>query len=85
MTRMFFSSQHCQGVDLDNGHHYNTDRSGLINVTDHNDVKALAAAGYVQAGGMPRFSKYWECECGWESAINSCPKCQRTDLTKVEK
>ena len=85
MTRMFFSSANCKGVDVgESGRRYNADRQGFINA-DPSDVKALKAGGYVVAGGMPKLGKYWLCECGWEAAINSCPRCQRTDLRKVEK
>ena len=84
MTRMFFSSRGCEGVDTATSS-YTADRQGFIHVDDVHDVATLQAGGYVIAGGMPRVQKYWVCECGWEASINSCPKCNRTDLTRVEK
>lgn len=85
MTRMFFSSGGCQGVDT-NTSSYNADRSGFITVTDSADAKALKAGGWVQAGGMPRLGKYFICDgCGWEAAIRSCPKCHGDSFTRVEK
>jgi len=86
MARMFFSSQNCKGVTSGaTGRSYDTDKSGFINVTDPRDVKALQEGGYVLAGGMPKLSKFYVCECGWEASIRSCPKCERTDLTLVER
>lgn len=85
MTRMFFSSQNCKAATLENGRRYNADRSGFIHVEDGADVRTLTAGGYVQAGGMPRLRKYWMCPCGWEASISHCPKCDRSDLTRVEK
>jgi hypothetical protein len=83
---MFFSSQNCRGVTSEaTGNSYTADKSGFINVSDARDIKALQAGGYVMAGGMPVLRKYYVCECGWEAAIKSCPKCERTDLTLVEK
>ncbi len=85
MTKMFFNSENCQGATSAlTGREYNTDRQGFINVTNPADVKFLKQGGYVEAGGLPHGNKYWECECGWQSHINSCPQCNRTDLTKVE-
>ena len=80
--KMFFSSDNCKGVTT-GGRNYDADRSGFIH-PDSSDVAALKAGGYVIAGGMPRLAHYWVCECGWEAAINSCPKCKREDLTKVK-
>ena len=86
MARMFFSSQNCKGVTSGaTGRSYDADKSGFITVSDPRDVKALQAGGYVVAGGMPKMKRYFVCECGWEAAISSCPKCQRSDLTLVEK
>ena len=86
MAKMFFNTPGCTGAtSAATGREYNSDRSGFINVTDPTDLKSFKQAGYIQAGGMPRLSKYWLCECGWESAINHCSKCDRDDLTKVEK
>ena len=73
--KMFFSSDNCKGVTT-GGRNYDADRAGFIH-PDSSDVAALKAGGYVIAGGMPKLSRYWVCECGWEAAINSCPKCQR--------
>ena len=86
MAKLFFGAENCVGADSAlTGKRYNADKQGFIHVTDPADAKYLKAGGYIEAGGMPRFKKYWVCGCGWESAINSCPKCQRNDLTKVEK
>ena len=84
MAKLMFDAPNCQGADLPNGHRYNADRQGFLNVTNPADIKALKDGGYLEAGGLPHGSKYWECECGWQSHINSCPKCSRNDLTKVE-
>ena len=86
MPKFFFNSENCQGATSGvTGKTYDTDRQGFINVTDRADIKHFTANGYVQAGGMPRFSKFWVCECGWEAAISHCPKCDRDDLQKVER
>jgi len=86
MARMFFSSQNCKGVTSGaTGRSYNADKDGFIDVTDSRDIKALQEGGYVMAGGMPRFKRYFICGCGWEASINSCPKCNRQDLQLVEK
>jgi hypothetical protein len=53
-------------------------------VDDPRDERALKNAGYVQAGNVPATSRRWVCECGWQAIINSCPKCDRTDLVRVE-
>ena len=84
MPRMFFDAAGCQGVDT-NTRSYDADRSGFITVTDNADIRALKAGGYMIAGGMPKLHKYWVCECGWEASIAHCPKCDRNDLTKVER
>lgn len=85
MGKYFFSSQNCYGATLENGHQYGTDRKGFIHVDNPTDAKMLKDGGYVQAGGMPRLCKFWLCECGWEASISHCPKCDRDDLTKVER
>ena len=87
MAKMFFSTQNCTGATSEvTGKTYNTDKKGFINVSDPRDVKAFQAGGYVMAGGMPRLSTYWLCKpCGWEAAINHCPKCESDRLTKIEK
>jgi hypothetical protein len=87
MPKMFFSQDNCAGVDLPNGRRYNADRQGFIHVDDASDVKVLKGGGYVIAGGMtpPHAKRYFLCECGWEANINHCPKCDRDDLTRVEK
>ena len=85
MTRMWFGAENCQGATSDvTGRHYTADKKGFVEVSDPRDVALFKRNGYQEAGGMPHLSKYWECECGWQSAINSCPKCQREDLRKVE-
>lgn len=86
MARMWFNSENCNGATSGvTGREYSADKQGFINVTDPRDVAAFKDAGYQLAGGMPRLSTYWECECGWTAAINSCPKCGREDLTKITK
>jgi hypothetical protein len=85
-TKMFFSSQNCQGVTSGaSGRTYDADKKGFIHVEDTRDVKALAAGGYVVAGThMAGIKKYWTCEpCSWDASINSCPKCGSKDLTLV--
>lgn len=83
---MFFNSENCTAATSDlSGKTYKADKQGFIHVDSPADAKFLQNGGYIQAGGMPRVRKYWVCECGWESAINSCPKCHRNDLTKVER
>ena len=86
MTKMYFSSSGCQGATSGaTGKSYDADRQGFINVTDPVDVKALKAGGYLVAGGMPRLDKFYLCGCGWEAAIRHCPRCDRSDLTRVVK
>lgn len=85
MTRMFFNTDGCRGATSGvTGKNYDADKQGFINVTDPRDVAAFKDGGYVVAGGMPRVGRYFVCECGWEASINSCPKCQRSDLRLVE-
>ena len=85
MTKLFFDAPNCQGADLPNGRRYNADRSGMLNVTNPSDIKALKAGGYMEAGGMPRVSKWFHCdECDWDANINHCRYCDSDDLTKVE-
>jgi len=86
MAKMFFSSQNCKGVTSGaTGRSYDADRKGFIHVEDPRDIRALEAGGYVKAGGMPRMGRFYVCECGWEAAIKSCPKCNRQDLMLVER
>ena len=83
-SKMFFSSDGCQGVTVGNTS-YDSDRSGFIH-PDSSDVAALKAGGYVLAGGMPKVSRWWQCDqCDWSASINHCPKCDSSDLRKVEK
>ena len=85
MARLIFNSENCQAATSERtGIKYYADRKGFYNVSDPGDAAFFKANGFIEAGGMPHLSKYWECECGWQSAINSCPRCQREDLTKVE-
>jgi hypothetical protein len=84
MAKFFASDPHCQYVTVDrSGRRYDADRSGFITVDDAGDAKRLTAGGYVQAGATPATPKKWVCDCGWEALINSCPHCDRTDLTRV--
>lgn len=86
MTRMSFGAENCEGVTSDlTGRHYASDRKGFIDVTDPSDVAFLKQGGFEVAGGMPRLRKFWVCACGWEASINSCPHCDRQDLTRVER
>ncbi len=85
MTKLFFDAPNCQGADLPNGHRYNADRSGFLNVTNPADIKALKDGGYLEAGGMPHFSRYYVCDdCDWEAALNHCRYCDSENLRKVE-
>jgi hypothetical protein len=84
MPKLFFQSPNCQAATSElTGRKYYADRQGFINVSDAADAAFLKANGYLEAGGMPRLGKYWVCECGWEASINSCPRCERTDLIRV--
>jgi hypothetical protein len=86
MTRMFFSSQNCYRATLEGGRTYHADRQGFIHVDHAHDIQALKAGGYVEAGGMPRLTKYWVCDaCNWEASINSCARCGSTALRKIER
>ena len=86
MARLFFNSENCKGAQSAlTGRNYNADRQGFIHVNNQADINYLKEGGYIEAGGMPRLHRYFVCECGWEASISSCPKCNRTDLTKVEK
>lgn len=85
MARLFFNSENCQAATSElTGRTYRADKQGFINVTDPRDAAFLKKNGYIEAGGMPKFRKYYLCECGWEANIRHCPKCDRSDLTKVE-
>lgn len=84
MTRLFASDPHCKYVTAPSGQRYNNDRRGFVHVDSAKDVRDLKAGGYVVAGSTPHTSRVWVCECGWEALINSCPRCERTDLTKVD-
>lgn len=85
-TKMFFGAENCQGATSDlTGQHYKADKQGFIHVDSSADAKFLQSGGYIQAGGMPKLGKFYVCECGWEAAIRHCPKCERDDLTKVER
>jgi hypothetical protein len=85
-TKMFFGVENCQGATSEqSGKHYKADRDGFIHVESQADVNFLRKGGYSVAGAVrPQTGKYWECECGWQSPINSCPHCSREDLTKHE-
>jgi len=86
MTKLFFEAPNCYAATSGlTGREYRADKQGFIHVSDSADAKYLQQGGYLVAGGMPRLSKYWLCECGWEAAINSCPKCGSTELTKIER
>ena len=83
---MFFGAENCyKATSALTGNTYHADRQGFINVENTRDAKYLKDGGYIEAGGMPKVGKYYECECGWESLIRHCPKCDRDDLVKVEK
>lgn len=84
-TKMFFSSQNCQGVDSGySGKHYEADSKGFIHVDDARDAASLVAGGYVQAGAVARSSRYWVCDdCSRDCNINHCPKCDSDDLRKI--
>lgn len=82
---MFASDPHCKAVTSGvTGRRYDNDRKGFVNVESARDVAHLKAGGYVVAGSTPHTARKWVCECGWEALINSCPHCERTDLTKVD-
>lgn len=87
MPKMFFEADGCKGATSGaTGREYTADRQGFINVTDHRDVRHLKAGGYIIAGGMPKFKKYWVCDsCSFDAALNHCPKCDSTSLRRVEK
>ena len=82
---MFASDPGCKWATVDQtGNRYDADRKGFITVDNSTDARILKAGGYVEVSNQPRTAKRWVCECGWEALINSCPRCERTDLTKVE-
>lgn len=86
MARMFFGVDNCKGAtSARSGRSYESDKQGFITVSDPGDIAYLKQGGYSVAGGMPKLKTYWECECGWEAAISSCPRCNRTDLVRVER
>ena len=87
MPRMYFEADHCRGAtSAATGKSYDADRQGFITVTDNVDIQNLKAGGYLIAGGMPKFRKYWVCDdCNWDAALNHCPKCDGTSLRKVER
>ena len=87
MTKLFFQAENCQGVTSDRtGKFYPTDKQGFIHVSDPGDAAFLKEkGGYLEAGGMPHFSRYWICDdCSWESTINHCRYCDSENLRKVE-
>lgn len=85
MSKMFASAPTCKAATMEGGRRYNVGKDGLLNVENPAHIRDLKAAGFVIAGSVRTASKkYWECECGWTANINSCPKCHRTDLTRVE-
>lgn len=84
MPRMFASDRSCRWATVDRtGNRYDADRSGFINVENSTDARLLKAGGYVEVSNQPHVSRTWVCECGWEAIINSCPRCERTDLERV--
>ena len=86
MTKMSYDSQNCKGVTSGaTGKSYDADRNGFIHVDDPRDIRSLKAGGYTIASIVPRTRVSWECECGWSAFINHCPKCNRHDLTRVER
>lgn len=86
MTKLFFDDKKCEGVTSGYSGRTYTANDGFINVSDSRDAAFLKANGYLEAGGMPVTSKWWECEnCSFSAVINHCPKCGSESLTKVEK
>ena len=86
MAKLLFGEENCTAATSElSGKKYYADKQGFYNVNDAADVKFLKKGGFIEAGSMPRTSKYWECDdCSWSAIINSCPKCGSTDLRKVE-
>ena len=83
---LYANDKKCVGVTSGvTGNSYNADRQGFIHVDDRDVSSLLKSGDVIMAGGMPKVGKYFLCECGWEASINSCPKCKRHDLTKIEK
>lgn len=87
MSKMFFSSQNCyKATSALTGNTYHADKQGFIHVDNPADAKYLKDGGYVQAGGMPKFRKFWICDdCDWEASINHCPRCDSESLRRVER
>lgn len=86
MAKMFFNSENCEGATSGStGNKYMADKQGFINVTNPADIATLKSGGYILAGGMPKFKTYYVCDVdGWEASINHCPRCDSSDLRKVE-
>lgn len=85
MPKFFPSDPSCRYVTVDRtGNRYDADRAGFISVDNPRDAERLKQGGYVEESHQPHTRRRWLCECGWEAIINSCPKCERTDLTRVE-
>lgn len=80
---MLAPDSHCKGATTDRGD-YRSDRNGMLNVESAKDIKNLKDAGFLVAGATPATSRYWLCKCGWRALFNSCPKCQSTNLVRME-
>jgi hypothetical protein len=87
LSRMFASDKGAKWATSDiTGKRYNADRrTGLYNVDNPKDVRAMKKVGWVLAGNTPRTDKHWVCDdCNWDAWINSCPKCGSVELRRVE-
>ncbi len=86
MTRLAFNTPNCSGATSAlSGKYYKADSQGFIHVSDPADAAYLKQGGYIEAGGMPRVTKWWHCdECEWDSNINHCRYCDSEDLTRME-
>jgi len=76
----------CIGATVEaTGNSYRNDAKGFLNVDNPTDAKRLREIGYVSAGHTPKARRYFVCDpCNFETWLNHCPKCDSTDLRRVE-
>ncbi len=67
------------------GARYRVQSDGTFHMADsHAGVAVKGGECFVPAlGGVTVAGVTWVCEtCGWRAAINHCPHCERSDLTR---
>ena len=86
MARLIFNSENCQAATSERtGRKYYADKQGFYNISDPGDAAFFKKNGFIEAGGMPHFSRYYVCDdCDWEAALNHCRYCGSENLRKVE-